>query len=244
MAPTLRSGQVVVCVSRADYAVGNIVVARVNDREVIKRVASVSGDAMYLTGDNSGASTDSRHYGSVGKRDILGVMKYTYPVRALDAPKLRHMYGRYFGWAAAAVMIGFAVLHMFRIDTFVPELQRALGWDRTAAAWLAGGIVCAEVFAVPFLLRMRLSVLAQYASGLLGVVVPLFWTLLAIGTYGSPASTAQLGEFVSLPSSPLVIVLNIVWLTGAYITLWALGYDYRPHEKQSFVTKLLSRLSK
>jgi hypothetical protein len=243
MLPTLCPGQVVVCLSGARYDVGDIVAVMVDGREVIKRVTAISGDKVRLSGDNPARSTDSRHYGAVSKSAILGVMKYTLPV-SQPAPKLRHPRGATLGWIAAGIMIVFAVIHLFRIDTFIPELSKALGSDRTLTLWLGSGIVFAEVCALPFLMRMRLSVLAQYVSGAFGVVVPLVWLLIAVWTYGTSVSTAQLGEFKLLPSSGLLIVGNAIWLLYVYFTLWALGYDYHPHEKQSFVTKWFSRLSK
>ncbi|MGB3023313.1 MAG: S26 family signal peptidase [Candidatus Saccharimonadales bacterium] len=243
MQPTLSQGQVVVCMTRGTYRVGDIIVALVGGREVVKRIIRDHGDTVWLAGDNARHSTDSRHYGAVDKSAILGGMKYALP-RTVALPKTRSRYGSMFGWVAAGIMIVFAVVHLFRIDTFVPELQLALSIDRTGAAWLAGAIVCAEVFALPFLMRMRLSVLAQYVSGALSVLVPLLWCLVAVWTYGFDTTTAQLGEFVYLPSSLPLVVANLVWLGFAYYTLWCLGYDYRPHEKQSAVTKLFARLSK
>ncbi len=243
MPPTLLQGQVVVCMTRGTYRVGDIIVALVDGREVVKRIIRDHGDTVWLAGDNARHSTDSRHYGAVDKSAILGGMKYALPV-SQTAPKLRNVHGTALGWVAAAIMIVFAVIHLFRIDTFVPELSRALGGDRTLTLWLGSGIIVAEVFALPFLMRMRLSTLAQYSSGALSVIVPLFWCLIAVWSYGSDVSTAQLGEFKALPSSGLLIAGNVAWLCFAYFTLWALGYDHRPHEKQSIVTKLFARLSK
>ncbi|MFZ2494407.1 MAG: S24/S26 family peptidase [Candidatus Saccharimonadales bacterium] len=245
MTSCLHEGDIVVGTTRGVIRERSIVVAEVDNREVIKRVVDITPNQKYwLQGDNSPRSTDSRHYGMVDKSAILGIMKYSFPVRALDPPKTRHHYALYFGWVAAVVMICFAVVHLFRIDTFVPELQRALGLSRDVAAWSAGVIVCAEVFALPFLMRMKLSLLAQYISGLLGVAVPLFWTLVAIWNYGGINSTAQLGEFKELPSSSVLLGVNILWLAFAYFTLWALGYDRRKNEKKFIVTKILTRLSK
>lgn len=243
MSPTLRQGDIVVVVGWARYVLGDIVMARVNGREVIKRVSKVDHYHVWLVGDNPTASTDSRHYGPVDKSAILGVMRYTLPA-SQPAPKLRNKHGVLLGWIAAGIMIAFAVIHLFRIDTFVPEFSKALGGNRTLTLWMASSVVIAEVFALPFLLRMRLSPLAQYISGAFGVAVPLVWLLVAVWTYGGTVSTAQLGEFKSLPSSWLLIVANSTWLVFAYFILWALGYDHRPRERQSFVTRWLTRISK
>jgi nickel-type superoxide dismutase maturation protease len=48
------------------------------DRVLVKRVASVDGGVVDLRGDNDGASTDSRHFGPVPARTILGRAVYRY----------------------------------------------------------------------------------------------------------------------------------------------------------------------
>ncbi len=224
MLPHLLPGHIIVGSTRSQWQKGDVVIAQVRGREVIKRVRKIRGDRIWLQGDNHAASTDSRQYGSIDKSAILGSMKYSLP-SSKPAPKLRHRYGAYMGWAAALILIAFAIIHLFRIDTFIPELQRALGNNRVMTLMLGSWIVVAEVFALPFLFRMRLSRLAQYISGALSVLAPLFWMLVAIWTINQGVSTAQLGEFHSLPSTWLLVVANALWLVFAYGTIWALGYD-------------------
>jgi hypothetical protein len=62
--------------------VGEVVVARDPQRPgqfIVKRVAAVSGAGIDLRGDNSGASTDSRDYGLVARRDVLYVVPRSRP---------------------------------------------------------------------------------------------------------------------------------------------------------------------
>ncbi len=244
MSPRLRPGDVIIGVVSKKYRVGDIVIVNNGEREVIKRIKRIEPKGIWIVGDNSAHSTDSRHFGLISKSAILGVMKHSFPIKAVDPPKVRLVRAPLMGWIAAAIVAGFAVIHLFRIDTFVPELQAALAVERTAAAWIAATIVCAEVFALPFLMRMRLSPLAQYVSGALAIIVPLFWTLIAIWTYGIPVSTAQLGEFKALGSSLPLIAANLAWVIYTFVTIWALGYDHRANEKQSVIGRILTRLSK
>lgn len=230
-----RSGQVI--------KLGHIVVLNHNGKEIVKRVSRIEKDKVWIEGDNITQSTDSRDFGWINKSDILGVMKYSLPI-AQDPPKIRAKRAPIFGWIAAVILIGFALIHLFRIDTFVPELTLALGANQKIILWVASILISMEVFALPFLMRMKLSLLAQYVSGFFVVAVPLVWLLVSIWTFGGTNSTAQLGEFVSLPSSWLLILLNFLWLMFSYYTIWALGYDHRSNEKQSVVNKWLSRLSK
>lgn len=141
------------------------------------------------------------------------------------APSLRRPYGQLLGYIAAAIMIVFVLIHLIRIDTFIPEISYALPVSQNTASFLALLIITSEIFAVPFLLRMPLSPLARFCSGLLVILAPLSWLLVAVWNYGVPVSTAQLGEFYSLPSGAVLIGFNVLWLALNYVTIWALGFD-------------------
>lgn len=242
MQPTLSDGHVIIVFPSKSPAIGDVVVAYCDGKELIKRVIKVQSGTYWVEGDSPERSTDSRHFGWIDKSDILGVMKISFPV-AIEPPKPRKRHGILFGWVAAIIMIGFALVHLFRIDTFVPELNLVFQ-NSTLTMWVASLLVIMEVFAIPFLLRIRMSRLAQYVSGAFAIVVPLIWTLITIWTFGSDVSTAQLGEFVNLQSGWILLVANIIWLKFSYYTVWALGYDRRVGEKDSIVYRYLSRLSK
>lgn len=47
-------------------------------RLLVKRVHRVSGRLVEVRGDNVAASTDSRHFGPVPRRDVLGRVVYRY----------------------------------------------------------------------------------------------------------------------------------------------------------------------
>lgn len=223
MAPTLQSGQVVAGWRRR-FAVGDIVLARQANREVVKRVKSIKDGRVYLVGDNSEDSQDSRHYGPVEFRDIIGSIMIKLPF-ASDPPKLVKPYGIWFGRAAAVVLVLMALVHLFRIDTLIPILDAALPGGTGWATFASILIVLSEVFAVPFALRMKLSLLAQVKSGALVVLAPLLWLLVTIWSFGAEVSTGQLGQFVSLRSDMNLIVVNFLWLSFNYYTLWLLGYN-------------------
>jgi signal peptidase I len=95
MEPTLPDGALVaVSVGSTEPKRGSVVVVRRPDgTEHLKRVVAVSGDRfvhadgvastieahMYaVAGDNPDASTDSRHYGPVGRHEIVGVARLCY----------------------------------------------------------------------------------------------------------------------------------------------------------------------
>ena len=79
MAPTLVPGDLVLITPRQARAtlpaLGSIVVARHPDRpatRIIKRLADVQDGGLVLLGDNPGASTDSRQFGVVPSRLLIG----------------------------------------------------------------------------------------------------------------------------------------------------------------------------
>ena len=220
MAPTLHHGDIIVGWNSAPR-VGDIVIAHHEDREIIKRCTAIKDGEYYLEGDNRRASTDSRVFGFVNQSAILGVMKLHFAT-ATPAPKPRNATGQYVGWIAALIMMVFAVTHLFRIDTFVPELDGALPGGRVFATWAAVIIVVAEVFAVPFLLRMKLSKLARLKSAVFVLFVPVVWLLIAIWSYSGSYSTSQLGAFYTLPSSWFLIVIDAAWLAFNFYALYLL----------------------
>lgn len=223
MAPALRDGAIVVFFSRPPRA-GSIVLAEYGGREIVKRVERISGDMFYLVGDNRQESTDSRHYGTLSKSAILGVSMITLP-SAVKPPKTVKPYGILLGRIAAAILIIMALIHLFRIDTFIPTLDNLMPGGQLIACVTAMVIILSEVFAVPFALRMKLSPLAHVVSGLLLAFAPLWWLLVGIWSFGFPGSIGIFGSFLDVPSAALVLVVCFLWVAFNYYTLYTLGYN-------------------
>lgn len=87
MQPAIRPGQVIV-VNRLAFRIrspkrGDVVVAQhpaQPDLIVVKRLTGDNGDGRYiLRGDNSDRSLDSRHYGAISPRQILGRVVFIGP---------------------------------------------------------------------------------------------------------------------------------------------------------------------
>lgn len=85
MAPTVTPGERVL-VNRAAYWLrdprpGDLVVIRDprdRDRLLLKRIDREADGGWLVLGDNAGASTDSRAFGPVEKRSIIGKVWGTY----------------------------------------------------------------------------------------------------------------------------------------------------------------------
>ena len=64
MAPMLKPGQLILATPlRRRLRVGQVVVLRKNNRELIKRIERIEHDKVFVIGDNPDASTDSRQFG-------------------------------------------------------------------------------------------------------------------------------------------------------------------------------------
>lgn len=84
MAPTLLEGELLAARPPFPHEPrpGQIVVARVGDREVVKRVGvpdvPLAAGEFWLVGDDPSASTDSRTTGPVVRDAIVGVVRARY----------------------------------------------------------------------------------------------------------------------------------------------------------------------
>jgi nickel-type superoxide dismutase maturation protease len=92
MVPALQPGDHVLVRKNASVRRGDIVAAcdpRVPARSVLKRVAGVSDEGVFLLGDNAEHSTDSRQWGPVPMTSVQGRAMYRYapPARAGRLPK-------------------------------------------------------------------------------------------------------------------------------------------------------------
>jgi signal peptidase I len=81
MEPTLMSGDRLLVVRRPAPAVGDTVAVRDpsgTGRLLVKRVVRVVDDQIVVVGDNPRWSTDSRAFGPVARRAVVGRVVYRY----------------------------------------------------------------------------------------------------------------------------------------------------------------------
>jgi hypothetical protein len=82
MLPSLWPGRVVFGWGPARLRVGDIVILSHEGMEKIKRIHQIKGEQLYLTGDNAPASTDSRHFGWIHRKQVLA--RIVWPHNSLD----------------------------------------------------------------------------------------------------------------------------------------------------------------
>ena len=78
MDPSLSDGQIVLFLSSRNFKVGDIVIAFVDGREVVKRITKIKGHKVFLEGDNKTSSTDSRKYGWISDVHISGKIVFPF----------------------------------------------------------------------------------------------------------------------------------------------------------------------
>lgn len=74
MSPTLSNGQYVLAHNYRKFREGQVVVAFMRGREVIKRITAIENGRVFLQGDNPDGSTDSRQLGTIPDTHIEGVV--------------------------------------------------------------------------------------------------------------------------------------------------------------------------
>lgn len=72
MQPSLLEQDIVVISSLFPIRMFDVVVFKIGDKRMIKRVVEVKKDVVKVAGDNMSDSLDSRTLGDIQKRDIIG----------------------------------------------------------------------------------------------------------------------------------------------------------------------------
>ncbi len=78
MLPYFKPGNYALFCRVKIYEVGDIVLISHDNLDKVKRINNIDNDNYFVIGDNQGMSTDSRHFGAISKKHIIG--KLIWPV--------------------------------------------------------------------------------------------------------------------------------------------------------------------
>lgn len=79
MIPEYAPGERVLVKYGATFAIGDVVLVDFKDRIDIKRIFDIQGDQVFIQGDNTSVSVDSRHYGPVRNTRVIAKVIYRLP---------------------------------------------------------------------------------------------------------------------------------------------------------------------
>jgi hypothetical protein len=113
----------------------------------------------------------------------------------------------------AGILVVFVVSQLFSFEEFL-EIVRDFGLPgATPGAYsLATLVVTAEVFALPFLLRMQLSAGMRYVSMVTGWLVAFFWifiTLWLVVTSSTVINVGMFGDIIAVASGWLSVLFSL-----------------------------------
>lgn len=133
---------------------------------------------------------------------------------AIPADQPRSTAYRNIAWIYAAVLTIMAVGQLFSFEKFIPLMtDYALPGGHGTGMLIAGLAVVAEVFALPFLLRMPLSPLMRWFSLVCSLLIAGLWLGLAITalTYSSTIhNSGMLGLKVVVPAGVASLILSLI----------------------------------
>ena len=135
-------------------------------------------------------------------------------IQATLADEPRSTAARNIAWIYAAVLVVMVVGQLFSFEKFIPLIESyALPGGARTALLVAGLIVTTEVFALPFLLRMPVSLLMRWFSLLCGAVAAGIWLGLAIFALMSAQNldnSGMLGTKIAISAGFVQLCLSIV----------------------------------
>lgn len=126
----------------------------------------------------------------------------------------------------AGILTVFAVAQLFTFDALLELFADfALPGGVVAGFALAAVLVALEVFAIPFLLRMRLSPAFRWFSGFAGVAVAFIWLCVSTWVVLSdiPVNTIGfLGTAVTMMPGWWAVLISIALIVLAVWSLWGM----------------------
>jgi len=153
---------------------------------------------------------------------------------ATDAPKPKTPNAQYVAWGVAAVFMVMAVAQLFAFEDFPAVIEDFwLSLDDRGVQLLAAIIVTLEVTALPFLLSMRLSLLARIVSMIAGWLVIAIWLGLLLWQNVSVnviANNGLLGETIALPVGAWSVLFMLTLAVAMAWASWGM-FPYRTPAK-------------
>jgi hypothetical protein len=142
--------------------------------------------------------------------------------RVFDPPPLRTSRIRVVALVYSMILVTLALAQLYSFTEMLVIVQGYWQQSNEVGAYvLATGIVISEIFALPFLLRMRASHLARWVSMALGWLAAAIWICVSVGlmlTAPDVPNIGLLGDVIAI--APGIPALTLSLLFGV-LAAWA-----------------------
>jgi hypothetical protein len=147
-------------------------------------------------------------------------------VKAIPAPKPKTKDVIKMTRIYAVVLIIFALCQIITFEKFLTLFQSfGLPGGTPFSHFLATFIIITELFALPFLLRVRLSPLARYISMLSGLLVAVLWlyvSLFVLSSVNAVTNIGFLGTVASLLPGWWSVLISVAFGLLAIWSVWGM----------------------
>jgi hypothetical protein len=156
-------------------------------------------------------------------------------VTATPAPEARTPSTRAISFIYAAIIVVMLVAQLFSFEEFIQHLITLdLPGGRPTAHFVAAFTVAMELFALPFLLRMKTSPAFRYVSLAAGWIVAFIWIYISswiLLTVPEASTIGFLGTVVDTTPGGWGVLLSILFGIMAVWTTWGMG-PQKPQQRK------------
>ena len=146
-------------------------------------------------------------------------------VIAYPAPKPLKPYAPILGKALAVMLTVLTLLQLIGAASTIGSLSTQLDENNGLAVTIFVFAIVSQVFAIPFLLRLKISDLARLIGGILTVVSAWIWTMVLVWSVGTDTSAAQFGFFSAISNAWWLLLANSLWLLVSLFVAKQLGLE-------------------
>ena len=133
-------------------------------------------------------------------------------------PKIKNKYEQLVAWFLGGIFLVLSLVQLVRFEKFITFIEGYISSDGAAMGQVIAAIlVTLEVFALPFLLRMKLSPLMRIVSIVCGWLASLLLLSLALLLAYSTQVAVKIGMFVLIAN--FASSEWAVWFAAAVVTL-------------------------
>jgi len=145
---------------------------------------------------------------------------------ARPAPKPLTKSAPIFGLVAVGLLVVMLVLQFAGLDKILSGLNTQFNSQESWAITVTVIVLLAELAAIPFLLRLKLSYLASITSSTAAVMAPWIWVLVLVWSIGEPNVTAvQFGILGRFNIGWWLLGVNVLWSVFNFYTVRQLNIE-------------------